>query len=143
MTLTDLLPDTDQPDAVFEAFTEWSAKQGLSLYPHQEEALIEIVSGANAIVSTPTGSGKSLIATGAHFTALARNAVTFYTAPVKALVSEKFFALCDIFGAEDVGMMTGDASVNADAPIICCTAEILANLALREGPIRRTWGTVD
>jgi superfamily II RNA helicase len=133
MTLTDLLPDTDQPDAVFEAFTEWSAKQGLTLYPHQEEALIEIVSGANAIVSTPTGSGKSLIATGAHFTALARNAVTFYTAPVKALVSEKFFALCDIFGAEDVGMMTGDASVNADAQIICCTAEILANLALREG----------
>ena len=118
---------------MFEAFTEWSAKQGLSLYPHQEEALIEIVSGANAIVSTPTGSGKSLIATGAHFTALARNVVTFYTAPVKALVSEKFFALCDIFGAEDVGMMTGDASVNADAQIICCTAEILANLALREG----------
>jgi len=133
MTLTDLLPDTDQPDAVFDAFTQWSAKQGLSLYPHQEEALIEIVSGANAIVSTPTGSGKSLIATGAHFAALARNAVTFYTAPVKALVSEKFFALCDIFGASDVGMMTGDASVNADAQIICCTAEILANLALREG----------
>jgi superfamily II RNA helicase len=133
MTLTDLLPDTDQPDAVFEAFTQWSAKQGLSLYPHQEEALIEIVSGNNAIVSTPTGSGKSLIATGAHFAALARNAVTFYTAPVKALVSEKFFALCDTFGAEDVGMLTGDASVNADAQIICCTAEILANLALREG----------
>jgi superfamily II RNA helicase len=133
MTLTDLLPDTDQPDAVFEAFTQWSAKQGLSLYPHQEEALIEVVSGANVIVSTPTGSGKSLIATGAHFTALARNAVTFYTAPVKALVSEKFFALCDIFGAADVGMLTGDASVNASAQIICCTAEILANLALREG----------
>jgi superfamily II RNA helicase len=133
MTLTDLLPDTDQPDAVFEAFTQWSAKQGLSLYPHQEEALIEVVSGANVIVSTPTGSGKSLIATGAHFTALARNAVTFYTAPVKALVSEKFFALCDTFGAADVGMLTGDASVNASAQIICCTAEILANLALREG----------
>src|SRR5580700_1301285 len=126
MTLTDLLPDSDQPDAVFEAFTQWSAKQGLVLYPHQEEALIEIVSGANAIVSTPTGSGKSLIATGAHFAALARDAVTFYTAPVKALVSEKFFALCDIFGAASVGMMTGDASVNATAPVICCTAEVLA-----------------
>jgi superfamily II RNA helicase len=133
MTLTDLLPDTDQPDAVFEAFTEWSAKQGLTLYPHQEEALIEIVSGNNTIVSTPTGSGKSLIATGAHFAALARDAVTFYTAPVKALVSEKFFALCDTFGAENVGMLTGDASVNGEAQIICCTAEILANLALREG----------
>jgi superfamily II RNA helicase len=132
-TLTDLLPDDDDPDAVFAAFTRWTEDQGLSLYPHQEEALIEIVSGANVILSAPTGSGKSLVATGAHFTALARDDRTFYTAPIKALVSEKFFALCDIFGAEDVGMMTGDGSVNPTAPIICCTAEILANIALRDG----------
>jgi superfamily II RNA helicase len=133
-TLTDLLPEGDQPDEVFEAFAGWSKDQGLTLYPHQEEALIEIVSGANVILSTPTGSGKSLVAAGAHFTALAREDRTFYTAPVKALVSEKFFALCDTFGPDEVGMMTGDASVNAGAQIICCTAEILANLALREGP---------
>ncbi len=133
MTLIDLLPETDEPDAVFEAFAGWSKRHGLELYPHQEEALIEIVSDANVILSTPTGSGKSLVATGAHFTALARDERSFYTAPVKALVSEKFFALCDTFGAEDVGMMTGDASVNPDAPIICCTAEVLANLALRDG----------
>src|SRR5258707_12680380 len=124
MTLTDMLPATPDPDAVFEAFAGWAKEQGLSLYPHQEEALIEIVSGANVILSTPTGSGKSLVATGAHYTALADNRTTFYTAPIKALVSEKFFALCDIFGPSDVGMLTGDASVNADAPIICCTAEI-------------------
>ena len=48
-------------------------------------------------------------------------------------MSEKFFALCDVFGADKVGMLTGDASVNAGAPIICCTAEVLANVALREG----------
>src|SRR6202035_1423900 len=108
-------------------------EQGFTLYPHQEEALIEIVSGANVIVSTPTGSGKSLIAAGAHFTALAQGVRSFYSAPIKALVSEKFFALCEMFGADSVGMMTGDASVNADAPIICCTAEILANIALRDG----------
>jgi superfamily II RNA helicase len=132
-TLTDLLPEGDAPDEVFEAFAGWSKDQGLTLYPHQEEALIEIVSGANVILSTPTGSGKSLVAAGAHFTALARDDRTFYTAPVKALVSEKFFALCDTFGPDEVGMMTGDASVNAGAQIICCTAEILANLALREG----------
>jgi superfamily II RNA helicase len=132
-TLTDLLPDDDDPDAVFAAFARWTEDLGLSLYPHQEEALIEIVSGANVILSAPTGSGKSLVATGAHFTALARDDRTFYTAPIKALVSEKFFALCDIFGAEDVGMMTGDGSVNPTAPIICCTAEILANIALRDG----------
>jgi superfamily II RNA helicase len=133
MTLTDLLPETADPDAVFNTFADWTKRQGLELYSHQEEALIEIVSGANVILSTPTGSGKSLVAAGAHFTALAGDERTFYTAPVKALVSEKFFALCDMFGADEVGMMTGDASVNADAPIICCTAEILANLALRDG----------
>ncbi len=133
MSLTDLIPETAGPDDLFNAFEDWAKLQGLSLYPHQEEALIEVVSGANVILSTPTGSGKSLVATGAHFTALARDDRTFYTAPVKALVSEKFFALCDIFGADEVGMMTGDGTVNGAAPIICCTAEVLANIALREG----------
>ncbi|MGC1283055.1 MAG: DUF3516 domain-containing protein [Streptosporangiaceae bacterium] len=133
MTLTELLPETSEPDDLFNAFEGWAKTQGLSLYPHQEEALIEIVSGANVILSTPTGSGKSLVAAGAHFAALAQGQRSFYTAPVKALVSEKFFALCEAFGPDDVGMMPGDASVNADAPIICCTAEILANIALRDG----------
>ncbi len=133
MTLTDQLPATADPDAVFDVFAGWAKEQGLALYPHQEDALIEIVSGANVILSTPTGSGKSLVAAGAHFAALARGERTFYSAPIKALVSEKFFALCDAFGPASVGMMTGDASVNPTAPIICCTAEILANIALRDG----------
>ncbi|MBO0771119.1 MAG: DUF3516 domain-containing protein, partial [Actinobacteria bacterium] len=133
LTLTGRLPEAADPDSVFGAFADWTAGRGLDLYPHQEEALIEIVSGANVILSTPTGSGKSLVAEGAHFAALAQGQRTFYTAPVKALVSEKFFALCDDFGPASVGMMTGDASVNPDAPIICCTAEVLANLALRHG----------
>jgi len=135
LTLSDQLPATGEtdPDSLFDAFAGWAKGQGLTLYPHQEEALIEIVSGANVILSTPTGSGKSLVAAGAHFAALAQNRRTFYTAPIKALVSEKFFALCDTFGPANVGMMTGDASVNDDAPIICCTAEILANIALRDG----------
>jgi superfamily II RNA helicase len=133
VTLIDLLPGTAEPDAVFDAFAGWAKQQGLALYPHQEEALIEVVSGANVILSTPTGSGKSLVAAGAHFAALAAGQRSFYTAPIKALVSEKFFALCAAFGADRVGMMTGDASVNADAPIICCTAEVLASIALRDG----------
>ncbi len=133
MTLTDLLPAAPEPDAVFDAFAGWSEERGLALYPHQEEALIELVSGANVILSAPTGSGKSLVAAGAHFAALADGRRTFYTAPIKALVSEKFFDLCAAFGPAEVGMMTGDASVNADAPIICCTAEILASIALRDG----------
>src|SRR5579863_7999615 len=133
MTLLDQLPAQAGPDSVYDAFAAWAAEAGFTLYPHQEEALIEIVSGAHVIVSTPTGSGKSLIATGAHFAAMAQGVRSFYTAPIKALVSEKFFALCDIFGPASVGMMTGDASVNATAPVICCTAEVLASIALREG----------
>ncbi|MDP9841775.1 superfamily II RNA helicase [Streptosporangium lutulentum] len=135
MSLVDRLPeeiDAD-PDAIFDAFVEWNSERGLTLYPAQEEALIEVVSGNNVILSTPTGSGKSLVAAGAHFTALTRDVRTFYTAPIKALVSEKFFDLCAVFGTANVGMMTGDASVNPGAPIICCTAEILANVALRDG----------
>jgi hypothetical protein len=128
------LPPAGNPDAVYEAFAEWAADGGRPLYPAQDEALIELVSGANVILSTPTGTGKSLVAAGAHFAALAEGKRSFYTAPIKALVSEKFFQLVELFGPENVGMVTGDSSVNDDAPIICCTAEILANLALREGP---------
>jgi superfamily II RNA helicase len=120
-------------DELYEGFVSWAESRGLTLYPAQDEAVIELVSGANVILSTPTGTGKSLVAVAAHATAVARGGRTYYTAPIKALVSEKFFQLVEIFGAVNVGMVTGDSSVNADAPIICCTAEILANLALRQG----------
>src|SRR5688572_19310888 len=131
--LTDRLPGDTDPDALFDAFSTWVSERGLELYPAQEEALIELVSGANVILSTPTGSGKSLVAVGSHFAAMASGRRSFYTAPIKALVSEKFFSLCEIFGAANIGMLTGDAAVNAHAPIVCCTAEVLANVALREG----------
>ncbi|KQR48738.1 DEAD/DEAH box helicase [Microbacterium sp. Leaf161] len=127
------LTDGSDADAVYTAFVEWAESTGISLYPAQDEAVIEIVSGNNLILSTPTGTGKSLVAVGAHFAALVEGRRSFYTAPIKALVSEKFFSLVDVFGASNVGMITGDSSVNPDAPIICCTAEILANLALRQG----------
>ncbi|MCJ1707583.1 RNA helicase [Microbacterium sp. VKM Ac-2923] len=131
--LLEHVPTGADPDAVYLGFVEWAASRGLTLYPAQDEAVIEIVSGANVILSTPTGTGKSLVAVAAHAASLSRGGRSYYTAPIKALVSEKFFALVDIFGAENVGMVTGDSSVNADAPIVCCTAEILANLALRQG----------
>ena len=131
--LAALRATADDPDELFTAFAAWAEAGGTPLYPAQEEALIELVSGANVVLATPTGSGKSLVATGAVYAALAADRRSYYTAPIKALVSEKFFALCDVFGAANVGMLTGDAAVNSDAPIIACTAEILANIALREG----------
>ena len=121
------------PEDLLVAFTDWATTTGRAPYPHQEEALLELAGGANVILATPTGSGKSLVAAGAHLFALAAGVRTVYTAPIKALVSEKFFDLCATFGAERVGMLTGDAAVNPDAPLICCTAEVLANIALRQG----------
>ncbi|WP_022872245.1 DEAD/DEAH box helicase [Nesterenkonia alba] len=120
-------------DELIAAFDTWVQSQGLQLYPAQEDAIIELAAGHHVIMATPTGSGKSMVALAAHFFALSRGERSIYTAPIKALVSEKFFSLVEIFGAENVGMVTGDSSVNAQAPIICCTAEILANEALRDG----------
>ncbi len=120
-------------DDLLDAFLAWVAGTGMALYPAQEEAVLEAFAGHHVIVSTPTGSGKSLVALAAHVAALGRGGRSVYTAPIKALVSEKFFALCRLLGSDAVGMLTGDASVNPGAPVICCTAEILANLALRQG----------
>ncbi|BDG10570.1 DEAD/DEAH box helicase [Anaeromyxobacter paludicola] len=119
-------------DQVLDAFVSWVTEAGLALYPAQEEALLALLEGNHLVLSTPTGSGKSLVATFLHFLAMSQGRRSFYTCPIKALVNEKFFALCQIFGPENVGMMTGDAAINRDAPIVCCTAEILMNLAVRE-----------
>ncbi|MBX3229559.1 MAG: DUF3516 domain-containing protein [Labilithrix sp.] len=132
-TLKDLPPRDAPSDAILSAFLNYVNERGLELYPAQEEAILEIFEGANVILDTPTGSGKSLVAEAAHFYALVRGERSFYTCPIKALANEKFFALARAFGAENVGLMTGDATVNRDAPIICATAEILANMALAEG----------
>src|SRR5215212_11011130 len=102
MSLVDALPDEPSADALFDAFTGWTEEQGISLYPHQEEAAIELFDAKNVVLATPTGSGKSMVAIAAHFAALAEDRITYYTAPIKALVSEKFFALCQTFGARNV-----------------------------------------
>src|SRR4051812_31162858 len=137
--LAALLPgrgEAADPDAILNRFMGWVSSTGLELYPAQEEALLELMAGKHVVLNTPTGSGKSLVATALHFKALCEGRTSFYTCPIKALVSEKFFALCQLFGAENVGMMTGDATINRDAPLICCTAEILANMALRDADAR-------
>ena len=131
--LLSYVPEEIDSGNLLDGFLAWAAAADIDLYEAQEEAILEIFSGHHVVLTTPTGSGKSLVATAAHFESIARGRRCWYTAPVKALVSEKFFALCVEFGSENVGMITGDASVNPNAPIICCTQEVLANLALRHG----------
>ena len=133
--LFDLVPKKIEPgsEELLDAFLTYVTTKGLSLYPAQEEAILALYDDQNVILNTPTGSGKSLVATALHFQSLARGRRSYYTCPIKALVNEKFLALCQDFGPERVGLITGDASINPDAPIICCTAEILSNRALREG----------
>ncbi len=126
--------DESAQGRIVDGFIASQEEIGRTLYPHQEEALLAIAAGDHVIAATPTGSGKTTIAYAALFAAMARGERAYYTAPIKALVSEKFFDLVSQFGAENVGMMTGDSSVNHDAPIIVCTAEIFANHALRDGP---------
>jgi superfamily II RNA helicase len=129
------LPPRDKSDSgtILDRFLVYASEKGLELYPAQEEAILALLDGKNVILNTPTGSGKSLVALALHFQSLALGRRSFYTCPIKALVNEKFRDLCRDFGADNVGMITGDGTVNGNAPIICCTAEILSNLALREG----------
>jgi len=132
-----ILPPADDTDAgsdeLLGRFLDYVTGKGLELYPAQEEAILELFEGKNVILNTPTGSGKTLVASALHFASLAHNRRSVYTSPIKALVNEKWMALCRELGPENVGLSTGDATVNRDAPVLCCTAEVLANIALRDG----------
>jgi superfamily II RNA helicase len=136
VTLYDVIPRDEKlsNDALLGRFLEYTEKKGLQLYSAQESAILELYEEKNVILNTPTGSGKSLVAAAVQFKALAQGKRSVYTCPIKALVNEKWMALCREFGPDNVGLSTGDATVNRGAPILCCTAEILANIALREGP---------
>lgn len=121
------------PDEALERYLDWCACRGMELWPHQEEALLDLAAGDHVILGTPTGSGKSMVALGLAYMTICQHRRAYYTAPIKALVSEKFFDLVEVLGRDNVGMITGDTHINTDAPVICCTEEILANQALREG----------
>ena len=138
LLLGDIVPEWGEPrnltdDDIYERFFQWVESRGITPWPHQEEAILSLVSGNHVILATPTGSGKSMVALAMHYIALCTGRRSYYTAPIKALVSEKFFDLVKVLGRDRVGMITGDTHINTDAPVICCTAEILANQALREG----------
>ncbi|NCG19156.1 MAG: DUF3516 domain-containing protein [Rhodobacterales bacterium] len=133
-SLTERLDDCDtSAESGLDLFLQWAGDVGIELYPAQEEAVLELFDGNHVLLKTPTGSGKSLVASALHLRSMSLGQRSVYTAPIKALVSEKFRALCELFGPDNVGLMTGDGSVNRDAPILCCTAEILAKISLRHG----------
>ena len=137
VSLADLLPDASwdpSGDVLLDRFLQYTAGRRLTLYPAQEEAILELLDGKNVVLNTPTGSGKSLVAFAMLFASLARGQRAVYTCPIKALVNEKWMGLCREFGPDQVGLSTGDATVNRGAPILCCTAEVLASIALRDGP---------
>ena len=135
-TLQEYLPKKGEnvsSEDLLERFLSWTEERKINLYEAQENAVLELFDGKNVILNTPTGSGKSLVAMALHFMSLSLGRRSAYTCPIKALVNEKWLSLCKEFGAENVGLSTGDATVNADAPILCCTAEILENRSLSEG----------
>jgi hypothetical protein len=132
--LRDVLPPIgSDPLDVLTAFMGWAADGGRPLYSHQEEAALALAEGSHVVLATPTGSGKSMVAL--FGIVLARNAGlrSVWTAPIKALVGEKFFELAELIGPEEVGLAIGDASINREAKVLVCTAEVLANQALGEG----------
>src|SRR5262245_55289943 len=135
LTLYDLIPRHEHPsnDVLLGRFPEYAEGRRLQLYPAQESAILELFEEKNVVLNTPTGSGKSLVAAALHFKAIAQGKRSIYTCPIKALVNEKWMALCREFGRENDGLSTDDASVNRDAPILCCNAAIVANIALRDG----------
>ncbi|MCU1504826.1 MAG: hypothetical protein JWM12_4180 [Ilumatobacteraceae bacterium] len=128
-----LPPHGSDPSLVLEAFSAWAAASGRPLYPHQEEAALALAAGEHVVLATPTGSGKSLVAVAGILFALNEGRRAVWTAPIKALVAEKFFDLVDMLGADQVGLATGDAAINVGAPVLVCTAEVLANHALVTG----------
>ena len=87
--------DLDAEEALDE-FLSWTQDRGIDLWQHQEDALLALAAGDHVILGTPTGSGKSMVALGLLYLCLSAGKVAYYTAPIKALVSEKFFDLVEI-----------------------------------------------
>lgn len=101
--------------------------RGLTLFPFQRRALKAIFAGRGVLVAAPTGAGKTLVADFAIEQALGDERRVVYTSPIKALSNQKFRDFREEYGEERVGLMTGDVTINNDAPLLIMTTEIFRN----------------
>jgi Superfamily II RNA helicase len=101
------------------------------LDPYQIEACQALEAGKGVLVAAPTGSGKTVVGEFAVHLALQQGKKCFYTTPIKALSNQKYADLCRRYGAAKVGLLTGDNSVNSDAPVVVMTTEVLRTCCTR------------
>ncbi|HEX5560039.1 MAG TPA: DEAD/DEAH box helicase, partial [Nocardioidaceae bacterium] len=101
---------------------------GFELDPFQEQACKALEEGRGVLVAAPTGAGKTVVGQFAVHLALAGRRKAFYTTPIKALSNQKYAELVDLYGADRVGLLTGDTSINGDAPVVVMTTEVLRNM---------------
>ncbi len=106
----------------------FAAGYTFDLDPFQLEAVRAIEAGKGVLVAAPTGAGKTVVGEFAIFRALNSGTKCFYTTPIKALSNQKFAELVDRYGAANVGLLTGDNSINGEAPIVVMTTEVLRNM---------------
>ena len=114
--------------AAHPVFAEFTSLYDFSLDDFQARACKDIEDGRGVLVAAPTGSGKTIVGEFAIHLALATGRKAFYTTPIKALSNQKYADLVDRYGSDQVGLLTGDNSVNGEAPIVVMTTEVLRNM---------------
>ena len=98
------------------------------LDPFQVKACVALEAGHGVLVCAPTGAGKTVVGEFAVHLALAAGRKCFYTTPIKALSNQKYAELVERYGPSEVGLLTGDSSINSDAPVVVMTTEVLRNM---------------
>src|ERR671924_433776 len=113
---------------------QFAARYPFPFDPFQEEAIAALGAGESVLVAAPTGSGKTLVAECAVEQALQAGRKAFYTTPLKALSNQKFGDFIARYGADKVGLLTGDNSINGEAPVVVMTTEVLRNMLYEGSP---------
>jgi ATP-dependent RNA helicase HelY len=122
--------------------TKLTARYNFALDKFQLDAIASINEGRNVLVAAPTGSGKTVVAEYAVARAHRAGLRSFYTAPIKALSNQKFVELSTFYGASQVGLLTGDNSINPNAPIVVMTTEVLRNMIYARSQALESLGVV-